>query len=150
RLEPVIHERLLHLRDGRTFQAIMRITPEAAGAPVALPVVRNPRSAEVTGPSINNEKLAMRAEIDCHFDEAEDFKLHTGLAYQVHGGPMKAIATQGILKEVHFYAGPSALRKRFGQCIRHLPLSEKEVLEGDGPLRGTDCLEQSRKNLIAI
>src|SRR4029453_14250691 len=100
--------------------------------------------------SINNEQLAMRAKIDCHIDEAEDFQLHTGLAHQVHGTPMKAIATQGILKKMHFHAGPSAVRQRFGKCVRHFAFSEKEILERDGSLRRTDRVEQSGKNLIAI
>src|SRR4030095_5531145 len=42
-LEPVIHERLLHLRHGRTLQTIMRITPAAegaTGAPAVLPALR--------------------------------------------------------------------------------------------------------------
>jgi hypothetical protein len=150
RLEPVIDERLLHLRDGRTFQTIMRITPATRGAPVALPVVRDPRPAEVTSPSINDEQLAMCAEIDCHIDEPEDFQLHTGLAEQVHRAAMKAIATESILQKVHFHSGPGAFRQRFGKCIRHFAPSEEEVLERDRPLRRTDRLEQSGKNLIAI
>src|SRR4030095_5498405 len=68
-LKPVIHEGLLHLRDGRTLQTIMRITPEAIGAPVTLPVVRDPRPAKVTSSTINNEKLAMRTEINRHVVE---------------------------------------------------------------------------------
>jgi hypothetical protein len=64
--------------------------------------------------------------------------------------PMKAIAPQGILKKMHLHADPSALRQGFGKCIRHFAFSEKEILERNGSLRGTDRLEQSGKDLIAI
>ena len=92
----------------------------------------------------------MGAEIDCHIYEAENFQLHAGLAHQVHGAAMKAVAAQGILKKMHFHAGPSALRQRFGKCIRHFAFSEKEVLEGDRPLRGMDRIEEGGKNLVTI
>ena len=150
RLEPVIHKRLLHLRDGRTFQAIMRVAPASMGASITLPVVGDPGSAEITGPTIDHEKLAMRAEIHRYVDEAEDFELHAGLSHQVHSAAMNAIAAQRVLEKVHFHSGPSALRQRFGKCIRYFAFFEEEVLERDRPLRGTDRLEQSGKNLIAI
>jgi hypothetical protein len=92
----------------------------------------------------------MRTEINRHVVEPEDFELNPGPAHQVHGAPTKAIATQSILKKMHLHAGPGAFRQRFGKCIRHFAFSEKEVLECDGPLRGTDRLQQSGKDLIAI
>jgi len=92
----------------------------------------------------------MRAEIDCHIEKAEDFQLHAGLAHKVHSAAMKAIAAQGILQKMHFHAGPSAFRQRFGKCIRHFAFSEKEVLERDRPLRGTDRIEEGWKNLVAV
>jgi hypothetical protein len=92
----------------------------------------------------------MRAEINRDIDEAEDFELHPGLAHQVHGAPMKAIATQGILKKMHFYAGASTLCQSFGKRIRYLALFKEEILKRYCALRGTYRLEQSRENLIAI
>ena len=92
----------------------------------------------------------MRAEIDRHVYEPEDFELHPGLAHQVHGAPMKAIATQGILKKMHFYARASTLCQSFGKRIRYLALFEEEILKRYCALRGTYRLEQSRENLIAI
>ena len=51
---------------------------------------------------------------------------------------------------MHFHTGPSALRQCFGKCIRHFTFSEKEVLERDRPLRGTDRIEEGGKNLVAV
>ena len=63
---------------------------------------------------------------------------------------MKAIATQGILKKMHFYARASTLCQSFGKRIRYFALFKEEILECYCALRGTYRLEQSRENLIAI
>src|SRR4029077_3137461 len=120
------------------------------GASITLPVVGDPGSAEITGPTIDHEELAMRAEIHGYIDEAKNFELYPGLSHQLHSAAMNAIAAQGVLEKVHFYSGPSAFRQRFGKCIRHFAFSKEEVLERDCPLRRTNRFEQSRENLIAI
>ena len=92
----------------------------------------------------------MRAEIDCHIEEAEDFQLDAGLAHQIHSAAMKAIATESILEKVHFHSSLSAFRQRFGKCIRHFAFSKKEIFERNRPLCGSDRIQEGGKNLVAI
>ena len=92
----------------------------------------------------------MRAKIYREILESEDLQLHASLSDQVHRAAAKRIAAQRILKKVYFHPGPSALRQRFGKCIRYLAFFPEEVLECDRPLRGTDRLEQSWKDLVTI
>ena len=120
------------------------------GASIALPVVGDPGPTEITGPTINNKKLAMRPEIHSYIDEAEDFQLYAGLSHQVHSAAMNAIAAQGILEKVHFHPRPSALRQSSGKRVGYFALFKEEILECYCALRGTYRLEQSRENLIAI
>src|SRR6476660_5620212 len=119
-------------------------------ASIALPVVSDPSSAEITGQTIDHEELAMRPEIHGYIDEAEDFELYAGLSHQVHSAAMNAIAAQGVLEKVHFHPRPSALRQSSGKRVGYFALFKKEVLECYCALRRTYRLEQSRENLIAI
>ena len=68
-----------------------------------LPVVGDSGSAEITGPAIDHEELAMRAEIHGDIDEAEDFELYPGLSHQIHRTTANAIAAQSVLEKVHFH-----------------------------------------------
>jgi AraC-like DNA-binding protein len=120
------------------------------GASITLPVVGDPGSAKITGPTIDHEELAMRTEIHRYIDEAEDFELDPCLSHQVHSAAMNAIAAQGVLEKVHFHPSPSALCQGFGKRIRYFALFKEEVFKCYCALRGTYRLEQSRENLIAI
>ena len=119
-------------------------------ASIALPIVSDPGSAEITGQTIDHEELAMRPEIHGYIDEAEDFELYAGLSHQVHSAAMNAIAAQGILEKVHFHPRPSALRQSSGKRVGYFALFKEEILECYCALCGTYRLEQSRENLIAI
>jgi len=120
------------------------------GASITLPVVGDPGSAEITGPTIDHEKLAMRAEIHGHIDEAEGFELDPCLSHQVHSAATNAIAAQSVLEKVHFHPGSSALCQSFGKRIRYFALFKEEILECYCVMCGTYRLEQSWENLIAI
>src|SRR5580765_6683129 len=119
-------------------------------ASIALPVVSDPGSAEITGQTIDHEELAMRPEIHGYIDEAEDFELYAGLSHQVHSAAMNAIAAQGVLEKVHFHPSPSAFRQSFGKRIRYFALFKEEIFKCYCALRGPYRCEQSRENLIAI
>src|SRR5436190_1771593 len=119
-------------------------------ASIALPVVGDSGSAEITGPAIDHEELAMRAEIHGYIDEAEDFELYPGLSHQVHSAAADTIAAQGILEKVHLHPRSSALCQSFSKRIRYFALFKEEILECYCLLCGTYRLEQSWENLIAI
>ena len=120
------------------------------GASITLPVVGDSGSAEITGPTIDHEELAMRAEIHGYIDEAEDFELDPCLSHQVHSAATNAIAAQSVLEKVHFHPGSSALCQSLGKRIRYFALFKEEILECYCVLCGTYRLEQSWENLIAI
>jgi hypothetical protein len=73
RLEPIVDERLLQLRDRRAFDLIMRVAPQTARPAVALPVISNADSTDESELAVHHQDFAMRPKIDGRkMDEAKD------------------------------------------------------------------------------
>ena len=61
--------------DGRAFDAIMRVAPEPRVRPLPLPVIGDAGAADETNAAVDDQQLAMGAEVHGEIEEPKDLQL---------------------------------------------------------------------------
>ncbi len=154
RLDPVVHEDGLHLRDGRAFDAEVGVAPVVGVLRVAGPFGRDADAAGETDRAVDDQELAVRAVVEpaepgpARLVVALDLdagRLHLGDDALVH--PLGADPVQ---HHVHLDAGARAFRQRVGERAADVARPVDVRLEVDGLRRTPDRLEHRGEDAVAV
>ena len=83
-------------------------------------------------------------------DEAKNFYGDARAFHELDSASVHRVASERILKKMHFHAGTRALRQRLGEGVRDFTFLEEEILKRDRTLRRMDAAQHCGKNLFAV
>ncbi len=150
-LEPIVHERLLQLRDGGAFHSIMRVAPQTARAAVAPPIVRDADSANESELPVDDQDFAVRPKVDSRkVDETKNLHVHARAPEQPDGAAAHAVAPESILEEMHRHPGARPFRQRLRELVGDFAFAKEKILERDRPFRGANGVQHGGENLVPI
>jgi hypothetical protein len=153
-LDPVVHERRLHLRDGGTLRPEMRVSPVRGILRMPRPFVRDADAAGETDAAVDDEELAMRAVVEAmelvpaglveatHLDTRE---LHERQLALVH-----LAAAEPVEQQMHANAGAGPVGERIGERLADFAGPVDVALETDRLLRAADRAEHRREDLVTV
>ena len=86
---------------------------------VAFPSIRNSDAADEPQSSVDDQDFSMGPVVNTReMDEAEYFHGDAGAFHQLDRASVHRVATERVLKKMHFYTGTSAFRQRLGEGVR--------------------------------
>ena len=83
-------------------------------------------------------------------DEAENLHCDTGAFHQLDGASVYCVASERILKKMHFHTVTRAFRKRLSESVRDFAFPEQKIFKRNCALRRTNAVQHCRENLIAV
>ena len=121
------------------------------GSAVAFPIIGNSYAADESQNTVDYQNFPVRPEVNTReMNEAENFYCYTGAFHQLHGSSVHRVASERILKKVHFHAVAGAFCKRMGESVGDLAFAKQEIFKRDRALRRTDGVQHCRKDVIAV
>ena len=153
-LDPVVHERRLHLRNRGPFDAVVRVAPVLRRFGVAIPVVGDTDAAGEADLAVHDQELAVRAVV--HAREVVPAKwmvvlyLDTRGYHAVDEAGLHFLAADPVDQDMDRDAGLRALGQGIDECAADLARPVDVRLEADGLLRALDGGEHRGKYLGAV
>ena len=118
---------------------------------VSFPVVRDSHATDESEGSVDHQNFSMCSEVNAReMDEAENFDRDTGAFHQLDGASVYGVASERILKKMHFHTVTRAFRERLSESVRDFAFPEQKVFKRDCALRRTNTVQHCGENLIAV
>ena len=154
RLDPVVHERSLHLCDRGPFEPVVRVAPVLRVARVAVPLVADADPAGEADLAVDDQQLAVRAVVHARevvpVQRVEPVHLDARRGHLVQHLLVHLLAAHPVDEQVHAHAGPCAFAQRLGEALPDAARPVDVGLERDRRTSAADRRQHRWKDLDAI
>src|SRR5215475_1694527 len=117
----------------------MSVPPQPMSSAVPLPIIGNSNAADESINPVDDQNFSRGPEVNAReMDEAENLHGDTRASHQLYGSSMYRVASERILKKMHFHAVTRAFRKCLGKSVRDFAFAKKKIFKSNCALRRTD------------